>query len=97
MTSHQHIWTLQDAKARFSELFERCLKEGAQKITRRGKDALILVPEQEWQRLQGKKPLTIKEWLLSDDYWRGEMDIPPRTAVPLREKSIPDFSDPDFF
>ena len=37
-------WPVQDAKARFSELLDTCLKEGPQIVTKRGADAAVLVP-----------------------------------------------------
>ncbi|HEY7245681.1 MAG TPA: type II toxin-antitoxin system Phd/YefM family antitoxin [Xanthobacteraceae bacterium] len=37
-------WPVQDAKARFSELLETCLREGPQLVTRRGEKAAVLVP-----------------------------------------------------
>jgi prevent-host-death family protein len=94
MTSQNpQIWALQDAKARFSELFERCLKNGAQKITRRGKDALILIPEKEWQRLQASSRPTLKDVLLSEKWWTDDepMDLPPRGKA--RRRPIIDFSE----
>jgi prevent-host-death family protein len=45
-------WSVQDAKARFSELLETCLNEGPQLVTRRGTDAAVLVPVRDWQELQ---------------------------------------------
>ena len=36
------IWPVQDAKARFSEMLETCLREGPQLVTRRGTDAAVL-------------------------------------------------------
>jgi prevent-host-death family protein len=71
------IWPVQDAKARFSELLETCVSEGPQKVSKRGAVTAVLVPIAEWERLQPKRA-TLKELLLSDDYYRGEMDIPPR-------------------
>ena len=44
-------WQIQEAKARFSELVERTLKEGAQTVTRRGKPVAVLVPVAEYRRL----------------------------------------------
>jgi antitoxin Phd len=50
-------WPVQEAKARFSEFLEACLREGPQLVTRRGKEAAVLVPATEWQRLaQSAKP-----------------------------------------
>ena len=46
-------WPVHDAKARFSELLERCLTEGPQMVTKRGAEAAVLVPASEWRRLQG--------------------------------------------
>jgi methionyl-tRNA synthetase len=40
------------ALARFSELLDASLKDGPQLVTRRGVEAAVLVPIQEWRRLQ---------------------------------------------
>lgn len=72
-------WPVQDAKARFSELLETCLKEGPQLVTRRGADAAVLVPVEEWRRLSQAGRPTLKEWLLTDEA-RGDLNIPPRRA-----------------
>src|SRR5947209_2584836 len=44
-------WPVQDAKARFSELLDACLKEGPQLVTRRGERAAVLVPVEDWECL----------------------------------------------
>jgi len=44
-------WPVQDAKARFSEMLEICLKEGPQIVTKRGANAAVLVPASDWRRL----------------------------------------------
>jgi antitoxin Phd len=79
-------WPVQDAKARFSELLDTCLKEGPQIVTRRGADAAVLVPMTDWQRLQGAARPTLKDLLLSDDA-RGDLNIPRRGARRRREPS----------
>jgi prevent-host-death family protein len=71
------VWPVQDAKARFSELLETCLKDGPQLVTRRGQEAAVLVPADQWRRLtQGAAP-TLKELLLTDQA-RADLPIPPR-------------------
>ena len=60
------IWPAQDAKARFSEFLEACIKEGSQVVTKRGAETAVLVPVDEWRRLKTTAPLSIKQWLLSD-------------------------------
>ena len=37
-------WPVQDAKARFSELLDTCLRDGPQVVTKRGVEAAVLVP-----------------------------------------------------
>jgi prevent-host-death family protein len=47
----QKTWQLQEAKAKFSEVVERAMTEGAQVITRRGRKAVVVLPFAEYQRL----------------------------------------------
>jgi antitoxin Phd len=70
-------WQVQDAKARFSELLEDCLKDGPQLVTKRGIDAAVLVPVDEWKRLLDSARPTLKALLLSDEA-RTDFDFPPR-------------------
>jgi prevent-host-death family protein len=70
-------WPVQDAKARFSEMLDICLKQGPQLITRRGADAAVLVPLKEWQVLKRAARPTLKELLLADG-GRGDLNVPVR-------------------
>lgn len=72
-----HVWPVQDAKARFSELLDSCLAEGPQMVTRRGAEAAVLVPVEEWRRLQTAARPSLKELLLSDGA-RADLEIPAR-------------------
>ena len=47
----QKDWQLQDAKARFSELFRRALEDGPQRVTRHGRAAVVVLPAEEYERL----------------------------------------------
>ena len=47
-------WQLQDAKARFSEVFRRARSEGPQLITRQGKDGVVMIADEQYERLVGK-------------------------------------------
>jgi len=47
-------WQLQTAKARFSELFRKARAEGPQWVTRQGKDAVVVVAAEEFQRLRAR-------------------------------------------
>lgn len=47
----RHEWQLQDAKACFSELFRLARESGPQRVTRHGKAAVVILPEEEYERL----------------------------------------------
>jgi prevent-host-death family protein len=81
-------WPVQDAKARFSEFLETCLREGPQIVSRRGKDSAVLVPIEEWRRLERASRPTAKDVLLSDRA-RGDLNIPERGR--LKHRSPPSF------
>lgn len=70
-------WPVQDAKARFSELLETCLREGPQLVTRRGEKAAVLVSMEQWQRLAAAGKPSLKDLLLTD-IGRFDLQIPPR-------------------
>jgi prevent-host-death family protein len=49
-------WRLQDAKARFSEVVREAQQRGPQRVTLHGKDAVVIVDADEFDRLQ--RPVT---------------------------------------
>ena len=75
-----HTWPVQDAKARFSEFLDACLLEGPQMVTRRGTEAAVLVPVQEWRRMQSAARPSLKQLLLSDQA-RTDLTVAPRGRV----------------
>ena len=79
-------WPVQDAKARFSEMLEACLQQGPQLVTKRGSEAAVLVPIEDWRRLKGMPAKTLKDLLLTDEA-RGDLKLPARgrhTRRPLQ-------------
>ena len=76
-------WPVQDAKARFSEFLEACLADGPQLVTRRGAEAAVLVPVDEWRRMQAAARPSLKQLLLRDDT-RTELPLPARGAARRR-------------
>ena len=77
MVKIMHTWAVQDAKAKFSEFLDACLTEGPQMVTKRGAEAAVLVPVEEWRRLQSAARPSLKQLLLSDSA-RGELNVPAR-------------------
>jgi antitoxin Phd len=70
-------WQVQDAKAHFSELLDTCIAEGPQLVTRRGADAAVLVPVEQWRRLEQQARPTLKDLLLAP-HPRADLVLPPR-------------------
>lgn len=86
-------WQLQDAKARFSEFLDAAIEKGPQVVTRRGVEAAVLVPIEEWRRLQSTGRPDIKQVLLGDGP-RFDLSLPKRRRWKLRPPI--DFSGPEF-
>jgi antitoxin Phd len=61
------FWQVQDAKARFSELLNATIKKGPQVVTRRGIETAVLVPIEEWHRLQRAARPGLKDVLLAPE------------------------------
>lgn len=76
-------WPVQDAKARFSELLDTCVSEGPQVVTRRGTETAVLVPIDEWKRLNKAARPSLKDLLMSNEA-RIEFNIPPRGRAKRR-------------
>ena len=70
-------WQVQDAKARFSELLETSLAEGPQIVTKRGVETAVLVPIDEWRRLEKRARPDLKQLLLAPEA-RTDVLTPPR-------------------
>ncbi len=49
-------WKLEDAKARFSEVVRLARSEGPQRVTVRGRDAVVVMSIEELERLMPVKP-----------------------------------------
>lgn len=64
-------------EARFSEFLDACLAKGPQMVTRRGTEAAVLVPVDEWRRLQVAARPSLKQLLLSD-VARADLALPER-------------------
>lgn len=80
-------WQAHDAKARFSELLETALKDGPQIVTRRGVEAAVLVPIEEWNRLQDAAHPTLKSLLL-EPHPRFENVAPQRGSLRRRGSKL---------
>ena len=79
----KRTWQVQEAKARFSELLKKSLAEGPQIVTYRGVETAVLVPIEQWRRMERMTRRNIKEWLLAPEA-RANIPVPPRERVDPR-------------
>jgi antitoxin Phd len=82
-----HTWPVQDAKARFSELLDRCLTDGPQIVTKRGTQTAVLIPVGEWHRLQAAARSSLKDLLLAKEARANALVVPPRGKAKRRPVS----------
>lgn len=52
-TSRRGQWSLQDAKARFSEVVRRAKTEGPQRVTLHGREEVVILSVEEYRRVKG--------------------------------------------
>src|SRR5271155_5118671 len=54
-------WQIQTAKARFSEVFRRARTDGPQRITKQGKEGVVMISDEQYQQLtvRSRQPKSI--------------------------------------
>jgi prevent-host-death family protein len=67
-------WTVAEAKAKLSEVIERAEKSGPQKITRRGREAVVVVSAEEWKR-KSKRKGNLAEFLANSPLRDSGLDL----------------------
>jgi antitoxin Phd len=70
-------WQLQTAKAQFSEVFRRARSEGPQYVTRGGKDAVVIMPAEEFVRLtaRARQPKSLVEFFAQSPLVGSGIDL----------------------
>lgn len=53
---HPAEWRLEEAKAKFSQVVEQAMNGTPQRVTKRGKPAVVVVSAEEWEAKTGKGP-----------------------------------------
>jgi prevent-host-death family protein len=77
------IWTVAEAKAKFSEIIERAMSEGPQTITRKGRTAAVVVGADEWQR-KTRRAGNLAEFFAGSPLRGSELKVPRRKAKPRK-------------
>jgi len=70
-------WQLQTAKAQFSELFRRARAEGPQYVTKAGKEAVVVVPVEQFEQLiaRRRQPKSLVEFFRNSPLGGVELDL----------------------
>jgi antitoxin Phd len=71
-----NVWKLQDARARFSELVRRARAGGPQRVTVRGKDAVLVIDPKRYEvRSRGPQEPTLEDFVKRSKKYRLDVDI----------------------
>ena len=70
-------WQLQAAKARFSEVFRLARTEGPQLITRQGRDGVVMMPVEQFDRLvnRARQPNSLVQFFRESPLVGLELDF----------------------
>ena len=71
-------WSITQARAHISELFEAALTSGPQKIERRDHESVVLLSQADWRRLVTEYP-TVADLIL--DFPADAHDLPERAPA----------------
>jgi antitoxin Phd len=94
MAKHDRTWTVQDARAHFGDVIDAALKGRPQRVTRRGKDAVVVVSEEEWCRLARPEPaMSLGEYLATYPLEADDIDLTEHRRRPARPNPFADLDD----
>jgi len=81
MAARKSTWQLQTAKARFSELFQLARSQGPQWVSRRGKESVVILPAEEFERLtrRAQGPRSLAQFFAQSPLARARLRL-ERTA-----------------
>ena len=78
-------WQLAEAKNRFTEVVNRALAEGPQRIRRRG-DTVVIMAEREYDKLSGRRT-EFKDFLMGEGPSLEGLDL-TRDRSPMRDAKL---------
>lgn len=81
-------WRLQDAKAQFSALVDNALRGVPQHVTRRGKQAVVVLSEQDFEALQRSADSRAIKSVSLIEHLLAMPKEPVNMAAPLKGKAL---------
>lgn len=75
--SPEKAWQIQTAKARFSEIFRLARTDGPQRITRQGKEGVVMISDEQYEQLVGRsrQPKNLVEFFRESPLVGVELDL----------------------
>jgi antitoxin Phd len=72
----ERAWQVQTAKARFSEVFRLARTEGPQRITRQGKEGVVMISDEQYDRLivKSRQPKSLVQFFRESPLVGVELD-----------------------
>lgn len=70
-------WQIQTAKARFSELFRLARTDGPQRITKQGKEGVVMISDEQYEHLTGRsrQPASLVQFFRQSPLAGVELDL----------------------
>lgn len=68
-------WKLEDAKARFSEVVRKARSEGPQRVSVRGRDAVVVIAADEFDGLQPRVAPALPFVAFMESLWSDGLDL----------------------
>ena len=75
------VWTVAEAKAKFSEVIDRAVTNGPQTVTRHGRTTAVIVAAEEWER-RTKRTGNLAEFLASSPLRGSRLRVSRRRDRP---------------
>jgi antitoxin Phd len=72
-----HDWQVQTAKAKFSEVFRLARTEGPQRITRQGREAVVMISGEQYDRLtqKSRRPKSLVQFFRESPLFGVDLDL----------------------
>lgn len=84
--THDHAWSVAEAKARLSELLDHAINDGPQAITRRGREIAVVVSVDEWHKKSSRSG-SLAEFLAASPLRESGFDV-ERADVRARDVAL---------
>jgi antitoxin Phd len=70
-------WQIQAAKARFSEIFRLARTDGPQRITRQGKEGVVMISDEQYERIvvKSRQPKSLVQFFRESPLVGVELDL----------------------